>query len=79
MTQYVDIVLNFVTVFCFVVTALFGAFGIYEQIMGPDDSKNLLKKLHIPLSYKQVLIIGFGCLILLIVLNILSAKVLGEL
>lgn len=71
MTAFVNIVLLIVNIISFVITALFGVFGIYEQIMGPADAKKLLKKLHIPLSYNQTLIIWFVCLALLIITYIL--------
>lgn len=79
MTAFVNIVLLIVNIISFVITALFGVFGLYEQIMGPADAEKLLKKLHIPLSYNQALIIGFVCLALMIITYILRAKLLGKL
>ena len=79
MTMLVNIALPVVIIISFVTTILFAIFGIYEQIMGPADAKKLLKKLHIPLSYNQVLIIGFISLVLMIISNILLAKLSGRL
>lgn len=79
MTMLVNIALPVVTIISFVTTILFAIFGIYEQIMGPADAEKLLKKLHIPLSYNQVLIIGFISLVLMIISNILLAKLSGRL
>ena len=59
-------------------TVLFSIFGIYEQIMGPADAEKLLKKLHIPLTYNQVLIIAFVFLALMIISYILRAKLSGR-
>ena len=75
----VNIALPVVIIISFVTTILFAIFGIYEQIMGPADAKKLLKELHIPLSYNQVLIIGFISLVLMIISNILFAKLSGRL
>lgn len=79
MTTFINIILLIVNVISFVITVLFGVYGIYEQTMGPSDAEKLLKKLHIPLSYNQVLIIGFVCLALIIITYILRAKLSGKL
>ena len=76
MTNILLLILNIIS---FAATVLFAIFGIYEQIMGPADAEKLLKKLHIPLSYNQALIIGFVCLALMIVSYILRAKLSGKL
>lgn len=79
MNVFVNAVLLIINIISFVITVLFGVFGIYEQIMGPIDAEKLLKKLHIPLSYNQALIIGFICLALMIITYILRAKLSGKL
>ena len=79
MRAFINIFLLIANVFSFVVTILFAIFGIYEQIMGPADAAKLLKKFNIPLSYKQVLIIGFTCLALTIITFFVRAKLLGRL
>ena len=58
MTLFQCIVLV-VNIISFVISAAFMIFYIYEQISGTDNAKQLLKKLHIPLSYKTVFIIGY--------------------
>ena len=68
-----------INVISFAATVLFAIFGIYKQIMGPADAEKLLKKLHIPLSYNQTLVIGFACLALMIISYILRAKLSGRL
>ena len=75
MNPVVNIIAIIVMVISCLTTALFVIFGIYELIMGPGDAKKLL----IPLSYNQVLIIGFASLILAIAGYILIAKLSGEL
>lgn len=67
MTELIDAILLVVHIVSFVVTVLFAIFGVYEQIMGPADAEKLLKKLRVPLRYKQVLILGFVCLALTII------------
>ena len=79
MTALINVFLLIINVISFAATVLFAIFGIYEQVMGPADAEKLLKKLHIPLSYNQALIIGFVCLALMIVSYILSAKLSGRL
>lgn len=79
MTGLYNTVLLLINIVSFIMTVLFGLFGLYEQIMGPADAEKLLKKLHIPLNYNQALIVGFVCLALMIVTNILRAKLSGEL
>lgn len=77
--SFVHAVLLIAIIVTFCITVLFGLFGIYEQIMGPADAKKLLKKLHIPLSYSQTLVVGFVSLVLMIAFYILRAKLSGRL
>ena len=79
MTSFINVFLLIIHVTSFATTVLFAIFGIYEQIMGPADAEKLLKKLHIPLSYNQTLIIGFACLALMIISYILREKLSGRL
>ena len=78
MTSFIDSILLVINIISFAVTVLFSIFGIYEQIMGPADAEKLLKKLHIPLTYNQVLIIAFVFLALMIISYILRAKLSGR-
>ena len=71
--------LGVINVIFLILTMIFIVYGIYEQIMGPAAAEALLKKLRIPLTYNQVLIIGFVCIVLMIVTYILKAKVSGGL
>ena len=79
MTAFINTILLIINIISFAATVLFAIFGVYELIMGPADAEKLLKKLHIPLSYNQALIIGFVCLVLMIVSYILRAKLSGRL
>lgn len=79
MNSAVNAILLILNVIFLAVIALLAPFGIYEQIMGPADAKKLLKKLHIPLSYNQALVIWFVCLVVLIVIYFLRAKLSGRL
>ena len=79
MTNIFDVVLVIVKILSLAVTVVIGAsIGIYELIMGPDDTKKLLKKWRIPLSYNQILFIWFFCIVLLVVTSILGAKLSGK-
>ena len=78
MTTFINTVLIIVNIIFFAVVVLLAIFGVYEQIMGPADAEKLLKKLHIPLSYNQVLIIWFICLALMIITYFLRAKLSGR-
>lgn len=71
--------MQIVSIISYSATVLFALFGIYELIMGPADAEKLLKKLHIPLSYKQILIIGFIFVVLAIAGYIIKAKLTGTL
>ena len=71
MTAFINTILLIANIISFAATVLFAIFGVYEQIMGPADAENLLKKLRIPLNYNQALIIGFICLALMIITYIL--------
>jgi hypothetical protein len=79
MKLFINIIVQIVSIISYSVTALFALFGIYELIMGPADAEKLLKKLHIPLSYNQTLIIGFIFIILAIAGHIIKAKLTGKL
>ena len=71
--------MQIVSIISYSATALFALFGIYELIMGPADAEKLLKKLHIPLTYNQTLIMGFIFVILAIAWYIIKAKLTGKL
>lgn len=79
MKLFINIIMQIVSIISYSVTALFALFGIYELIMGPADAEKLLKKLHIPLTYNQTLIIGFIFVILAIAWYIIKAKLTGKL
>lgn len=59
MTAFVNAVPLFVKIIVFLITVLFLIFGFYEELMGPEDAKKLLKKMHIPFRYPIILIVGF--------------------
>ena len=71
MDVFINILLLIVNIISLAATVFFAIFGVYELIMGPADAEKLLKKLHIPLSYNQALIIGFICIALTIISSIL--------
>ena len=79
MKLFINIIMQIVSIISYSATALFALFGIYELIMGPVDAEKLLKKLHIPLTYNQTLIIGFIFVILAIAGYIIKAKLTGKL
>lgn len=79
MKLFINIIMQIVSIISYSATALFALFGIYELIMGPSDAEKLLKKLHIPLTYNQTLIIGFIFVILAIAWYIIKAKLTGKL
>lgn len=79
MKLFINIIMQIVSIISYSATALFALFGIYELIMGPADAEKLLKKLHIPLTYNQTLIIGFIFVILAIARYIIKAKLTGKL
>jgi len=74
MTPFVNAIFVVANVISSFFVIILGVFGVYEQIMGPDDAEKLLRKLRIPLSYKQVLIIWFAGLFFMIVVYIIWAK-----
>ena len=79
MTAFINTILLIVNIISFAVVLLFTIFGVCDELMGPAAAERLLKILHIPLSYNQVLIIGFVCLALMIISYILRAKLSGRL
>lgn len=79
MKLFINIIMQIVSIISYLATALFALFGIYELIMGPADAEKLLKKLHIPLTYNQTLIIEFIFVILAIAWYIIKAKLTGKL
>ena len=74
MTTFVKTVLLIVNIISFVFTMLFAIFGIYEQIMGPANAEKMLKMLHIPLSYNQMLIFGCICIAIMIITYFVRIK-----
>lgn len=78
MMRFINIALLIVEIVSFVITILFVIFGIYEQLMGPADAEKILKKLHVPLTYNQVLIIGIICITLMLSAHIFRVKLSGK-
>ena len=75
----INIILLIINIISFGVSILFVIFGAYEYIMGPAGAEKLLKKLHIPLSYNQVIIIGMVFVVLTLASHILREKLSGRL
>jgi hypothetical protein len=57
--SFLKIILLVVNIISFIFSMIFAGFGIYEQITSPGALERLLKKLQIPLSYNQFIIVGF--------------------
>ena len=79
MTDLINTVLFVVNVASTAIAILFGIFAVYEQLAGPEAAQKLLNKLPVPIKYKHVLIIGFICLLLVIVTRMLKPELFGEL
>lgn len=73
--QYFLLIINIVS---FVFVLIFGAFGLVEYFLGPAGIEKILKQLKIPLSYNQVLFIGFFCLTVMIISYIVRRKMSGQ-
>lgn len=71
MTGLIRNLLLIVNIISTAATILFGVFGIYEQLMGPEDAQKLLDKMRIPVKYKHMLIVGFTCLLIMCITRIL--------
>ena len=56
------------------ITVIFVIYGIYDELAGPAKAEALLKKLHIPLNYNIVLVIGLICLSAAILLYLFRDK-----
>ena len=76
MKSIVSCILLIISSVTFVITVLFAIFGIYEYLGGPDRAEKMLEKMHIPLSYRQTLIIGFASLVLMGISYILRKNLL---
>ncbi len=71
MKAFLNIILLIVNISSYIITVLFVIFSLYEQIVGPVKAEKLIQKLHIPLSYNQILVVGFvAVVIMLISLNL---------
>ena len=79
MTDFVNIVLKIVFSVSIIGAVLFMILGLFDSIMTLEDFKKLLKKLRIPLSYNQGLILGIVFIILAGISYILIAKMSGRL
>ena len=72
--NYIKLLAVVIDVVSFFIVVMFGIFGLYEQVMGPEDAKKLLKKFKSPLSYNMILRIGFGAIIILISSRIIQMR-----
>lgn len=79
MTAFIKVIALIVNIISFVATVLFLIWGLYEEIVGPAGAEKLLKKLHIPLNYNQMLIAGIVSIVLMGGSYILRAKLSGRL
>lgn len=71
MKTFFNRILLIVNICSFIITVLFVIFSLYVEIVGPVRAEKLLQKLHIPLSYNQMLVVGFvAVVIMLISLNL---------
>ena len=71
MKTFFNRILLIVNICSFIITVLFVIFSLYVEIVGPVIAEKLLQKLHIPLSYNQMLVVGFvAVVIMLISLNL---------
>ena len=78
MMAFIKVSALIVNIISFVATVLFLIWGLYEEIVGPAGAEKLLKKLHIPLNYNQMLIAGIASIALLFASHILRAKLSGR-
>ena len=74
----IKIIMLIIDIISFVFSILFTIFGIYELIMGPAGAEKLLKIMHIPLSFNQVIIIGIVFVVLTFASRILRDKFSGR-
>ena len=77
MNSFLNMFLIITKIVSMIIFIVFVPFGIYEYIMGPEDLKKLLKKLNIPLTYNQFLIIGFICVAVFFASLLLHEKFFG--
>ena len=64
-----------VNIISFVLMLVFGAFGIYEQIVGPGNFMKLLEFLNINMSYNQFVLVGYICTAVTIITYIALSKI----
>lgn len=74
MIRFFKVIILIIDILSTIFSGMFAILGLYEQIVGAADLERLLEKLHIPLSYNQVLIIGVVSIILMYVSYILRKK-----
>jgi len=78
MMTFVKTMLLIVNITAFVFSSFCGVFYMVYQIFGFPAARRLLEWLHIPLSYNQVLCIGFICIAIVIVTGFVIAKLFGK-
>ena len=76
--KILDFILHAISIISFSIVVIFGVFGVYEQIMGPADAEKLLKRLRFPLSYNQVLLVGFISLGIMFISHLVRMKLSGK-
>ena len=80
MINFLNIFLHVISIISFICAIFITVtFGVVDYLFGPEDAKKLLEKFNIPLSYNQVLIVGFLCLVIMAVSYIVRKKLCGEL
>ena len=51
------------------ITVFILTIGVYEEILGDKEYEKLLKWMHLPLSEKVYFIVGFGSLVMYMILD----------
>lgn len=74
MKVFINIVLFVVHIVSSVITFLILIFDLLESWREPADIEKMLKKINFPLSYNQIVCVGFICMVLMFITAILREK-----
>ena len=75
MKPFIKVVLTLCNALSTMIIVLFIIIEIYKEIMGVPKTDKLLENLHVPLNYRQILVLALICTVVMIITEVLKIKI----
>ena len=78
MKPFIKVVLTLCNALSIMIMVLFIIIEIYKEIMGVPKTDKLLENLHVPLNYRQILVLALICTVIMIITEVLKIKIYSK-